>query len=80
MQTALRMTTKVRTGGKLELVVPQVHAEKVVDVIILFPSDEPSSPKRSVMEILTETSGHRVFQTAAEVEHYLQKEHETWGV
>ncbi|MEW6609435.1 MAG: hypothetical protein AB1414_18655 [bacterium] len=82
MQTALRMTTKVHSGGKVEFVVPQLHDEETVEVIILFPADifsSTRSPKRSVMDILTETSGHRIFQTAADVEHYLQEEHETWG-
>ncbi len=83
MQTAVRMTTKVQSGGKVELVVPQLSAEETVEVIILFPSDDLRSPgyaKRSVMDILTTASGHRIFQTAADVERYLQQEHETWGI
>jgi hypothetical protein len=79
MQTALRMNTKVHPGGKVEFVVPQLYAEEMV---ILFPAEDLSStrhPKRSVMDILAETSGHRIFQTAADVEHYLQEEHGAWG-
>jgi len=83
MQTAIRMTTKVQSGGKLELTVPQLNAEEMVEVIVLFPSDDQPltrRPKRSVMDILTEATGHRLFQTAADVERYLQQEHETWGI
>ncbi len=82
MQTALKMTTKVHTGGKVELWVPELPAEEMVEVIILFPLDELSStrrPKRSVMDILAEMPGHRIFQTTADVEHYLQEEHGAWG-
>lgn len=82
MITAFRMTTKVRAGGKVELVIPQLPSEEMVEVIILFPLDETSllsCPKRSVLEILAETPGHRVFQTASDVEKYLQEEHGAWG-
>jgi len=63
--------------------VPQLNAEEMVEVIVLLPSDDlPSArrPKRSVMDILTEASGHRIFKSAADVEHYLQQERETWGI
>lgn len=82
MQTAFRMTTKVHTGGKVELIVPQLPVEEMVEIIILFPLAELSStipPKRSVMDILREMPGHRLFQTVEDVTHYLQEEHGTWG-
>ena len=77
MQTALKMTTKVHTGGKVELVVPQLPVEEMIEVIILFPLVELSSPrsKRSVVDILAEAPGHRLFQTAGDVECYLHEEH-----
>jgi hypothetical protein len=82
MQTALRMTTKVQTGGKVELIVPQLPSEEMVEVIILFPLTETAlstSPKRSVLDILAEAPGHRLFQTAADVDQYLLEEHGAWG-
>ncbi len=82
MQTALRMTTKVHQGGRIELILPELTDEETVEVIILFPKEElPSSrqPKRSVMEILDNLLGHRIFHTAADVEQYLQEEHGAWG-
>lgn len=81
MQTALKMTTKVHTGGKIELTVPQLPAEEMIEVIILFPLVELSSitrPKRSVVDILSEAPGHRLFQTVDDVERYLQEEHGGW--
>ena len=82
MQTALRMTTTVHTGGKIELLVPQLPVEEMIEVILLFPVVERAStprPKRSVVDILAEASGHRVFQTVGDVEHYLHEEHGAWG-
>lgn len=82
MQTALRMTTKVHTGGKIELTVPQLPVEEMIEVILLFPLIESASTlrlKRSVVDILAEASGHRVFQTVDDVDHYLHEEHGAWG-
>ena len=82
MQTALRMTTKVHTGGRIEMIVPQLPVEEVIEVILLFPLIEQASPpqkKRSVVEILAEAPGHRVFRTVGDVDHYLQEEHGAWG-
>ncbi len=82
MQTALKMTTKVHTGGRIELIVPQLPVEEVIEVILLFPLHERASTprkKRSVVEILAEAPGHRVFQTVGDVDHYLQEEHDAWG-
>jgi len=82
MQAAVRMTTKVHTGGKIELLVPQLPIEEMIEVILLFPLIEQTStlrPKRSVVDILAEASGHRIFQTVSDVDHYLHEEHGAWG-
>ena len=81
MQTALKTTTKVLVGGKVEIVAPQLPANELVEVIIIFPIAQESltTPvKRSVMDILRESPGHRIFKTAADVDRYLMEEHNAW--
>ena len=80
MQTALRTTTKVLAGGKVELVVPQLPTDTLVEVIILYPqpTESLSTTKHSALDILAEAPGHRLFKTAADVEEYLSKEHDAW--
>lgn len=82
MQAAMKMTTTVHAGGRIELIVPQLPVEEMIEVILLFPVIERASTpqkKRSVMEILAEAPGHRVFRTVSDVERYLQEEHGAWG-
>jgi len=81
MQTALRTTTKVLAGGKVEIVVPQLSVNELVEVIIVFPTpQEPlaTTMKRSALEILMAAPGPQIFKTAAEVETYLREERDTW--
>ncbi len=79
MQAALKTTTRVLEGGKLELVAPQLPENTLVEVIILYPvTREAASERRSVTEILADAPGHRLFNTPAEVEDYLDGEKEAW--
>ena len=71
MQSALRTTAKVREGGKVEFIIPQLPVNTEVDVIILYPvSAEPTllAPKRSVLDILAEAPGHQLFKTPEDVD------------
>ena len=81
MQTAWKTTTKVHSGGKVEIVAPQLPANELVEVIIMFPISQESHTipvKRSAMEILRESPGHWLFKTAADVDTYLTEEHNAW--
>ncbi len=78
MQAALRLTGTVQPGGRVEVSSPQLPSGKVVDVIVLFPREADSS-RRSVMDILAEAPGRLVFQTAEEVDAYIQEERDAWG-
>ena len=81
MQTALRTTTKVLAGGKVEIVAPQLVMNELVEIIIVFPSPQESlaaTTKKSALEILLEAPGHRLFRTAAEVDAYLAEERDAW--
>ena len=77
MQTALRLTGTVQTGGRIEVSSPQLPSGRSVEVIVLFPQ-EAEVTRRSVADVLAEAPGHLAFQTAEEVEDYLREEHEAW--
>ena len=77
MLSTLHRKITVLPGGKIEVTDEALPSGELVDVIILLPS--PSlTPRRSALEILAEAPGHRLFKTAADVDDYLEKEHEAW--
>ncbi|MBI4769507.1 MAG: hypothetical protein HY784_03600 [Chloroflexi bacterium] len=78
MQTALRVRTTIRSDGRIVISHPRFSSGEAVDVIVLLP-ENGSAARRSVVDILAETPGHRVFRTAAEVDAYLREERESWG-
>jgi hypothetical protein len=77
MQAALRMTTWVQPGGKIEVTDKQLPAGESVDVIVLFPQPADTS-RRSIVDVLAEAPGHLAFQTAEEVDAYLREERDAW--
>ncbi|GAA6616861.1 hypothetical protein [Scytonema sp. NUACC26] len=77
MQSALRITTKVLPGNKIEIELPQAEIGDDVYVIVILPSKaEPK--RRSAVDILNELPGRRLFKTAEEVDKYLKEERESW--
>jgi hypothetical protein len=77
MQAALRLTTLVQPGGKIEITDSQLPDGQAVDVILLFPQQADAS-RRSVVEVLAEAPGHLAFQNAEEVDTYLREERDAW--
>ena len=77
MQTALRLTTWVLPGGKIEVTNSQLPAGKAVDIIVLFSQDNEVS-NHSLTDVLAEAPGHLSFQNAEEVDAYLQTERNGW--
>ncbi len=70
MQTALRVNTTVKSGGRIEIRAPQLRSGEKVEVIVLM-SETPAAARRSVIDILAEAPGHRIFKTAEDVAIYL---------
>ncbi len=70
MQTALRLIGTVQPGGRVEVSSPQLPSGKAVEVIVLFPQ-EAAVVRRSVTEVLAEAPGQLAFQTAEEVDGYI---------
>lgn len=89
MQKMLQQRVTVQPGGKVELICSELKAGQTVDVVVT-PAPEPerrsarqssdgtSRPRRSVLDILEEASGHLLFKTAQEVDEYIREERDSW--
>ncbi len=77
VQNALRVKTTVLAGGRIEIAVPQLEAGEAVELIVLPAQPQPAA-QRSVLDILNEAKGHRIFKTMEDVEAYLREERESW--
>ena len=75
MQKALHIRTTVQPGGKVEFACPELEAGQSVDVVVTRSS---STERRSVIDILAEAPGHRLFKTAKEVDDYIKEERASW--
>ncbi len=77
MQAAMKVTTTVQLGGRIEIADPQLPTGKSVDVIVLFPQEADVS-RRSVVDVLAEAPGHLAFHSAEEVDAYVREERDAW--
>ena len=75
MQKALHIRTTVQPGGRVEVASPELEAGQSVDVVV---TRSPSNKRRSVVDILAEAPGHRLFKTAKEVDDYIKEERASW--
>jgi len=78
LQRVIRIKATVKPEGQITVNDPALHSGDDVEVIILLPDREPDNGARSVVEILADTPGRRVFRTAAEVDRFLGEERNSW--
>jgi hypothetical protein len=76
MSTAIHITTTVSTDGKIEISAPELRSGMTANITIVI--DDEQAPKRSALDILAELPGHRLFQTAEEVDAYIHEERDAW--
>ena len=76
MRNALHKETTVQSGGRVEVTDPELQDGATVDVFVV--PRERHGKGRSAVDILNEARGHRVFQTAEEVDEYLRDERAAW--
>ena len=76
MQKSLHVKTTVQPGGKVEIAIPELRAGQTVDVVV---TRSASTERRSVVDILAEAPGQRLFKTAKEVDEYIAEERASWG-
>jgi hypothetical protein len=80
MQAALHITTRVLPGRRVEFNAPELEEGTNVEVFVVSTqtSETAMQPRRSALEIIESLQGHRLFQTAEEVDRYLQEERDSW--
>lgn len=77
MQSALRVTTKVLPGNKIEIQIPEAQIGDNVDVFVILP-EKTETKKRSVLEIIEESRKRHPSRTAEEIDRQLQEERSSW--
>ncbi|MFW9258046.1 hypothetical protein RRG12_04755 [Nostoc sp. CALU 546] len=77
MQSALRITTKVLPGNKIEIEILEAEIGDSVDVFVILP--EKAEPKhRSVLDIIEESRRRHPSRTAEVIDRQLQEERLLW--
>ena len=85
MRQVLQQWVKVQAGDQVELVCPELKAGDIFDVVVSAALDpEPSSagqpggersrPRRSVLDIISEATGHVLFKAGHEVDGHIREE------
>jgi len=77
VQTVIRVMTTVHPGGQVTITHPLLRPGETVEVLVLLPA-EGDADYQSAVDILNALPGHQLFQTAEEVEQYLQEERASW--
>lgn len=77
MQSAIRVTTRVLPGGKLEVQLPPESAGDEVEVFIVLP-EKPVVETFSAIDIIKQPRDHQIFKTPEEVDQYLRTERDSW--
>lgn len=78
MQSALRITTQVLPGNKIEIQIPQAEIGDNVDVFVILP-EKTESKRRSVVELIEQIRSERPsFRTTEDIDKQLKEERESW--
>jgi hypothetical protein len=78
MQSALRITTQVLPGNKIEIQVTEASIGDTIDVFVILP-EKRESKRSSVVELIEKIRSQReFFRTAEDINRQLQEERESW--
>ena len=77
MQSAIRITTRVLPGNKVEILIPPGSEGEDVEVIVVLPEKKQQSQK-SALDILEEFHKRGSFRTAEEIDRDLRAERDSW--
>ncbi len=77
MQSALRITTKVLPGNKIEIEILEAEIGDSVDVFVILPK-KVETKKRSVLEIIEESRRRHPSRNAEDIDKQLQEERLSW--
>ncbi len=77
MTTAVHIKTTILPGGKIEISAPELPPGKRANVFVVI-EEEEQVERRHVLDMISTFPGHRLFQTAEEVDAYIREERESW--
>lgn len=77
MQSAIRITTRVLPGNKVEVLIPPGSEGEDVEVIVVLPEKRQQS-RKSALDIIEEFHKQGPFRTAEEIDRDLQTERDSW--
>ena len=77
MHSAIRITTKVLSGNKVEIELPPGSVGEEVEVIVILP-EKPQPGRRRVLELLEEIRSRHPSRTIEEIDRELQAERNSW--
>jgi hypothetical protein len=82
MALPIRIGATVSPDGKIELALPELHPGERVSITIEpeQPEIPPLAPNGgiSMIDLIKDLPGHRLFKTAEEVDDYLRQERDSW--
>lgn len=78
MATIIQREVIVGPDGRIEISAPELMPGERVTVIVERRVPLAPAGKRPASEILAEAPGHLEFQTAEEVDEYIQQERDSW--
>jgi hypothetical protein len=77
MQAALRITTKVLPGSKIEIEIPEGTVGEDIEVIVMLP-EKPKPAQRRALEILAAAHKLGTGRSIDEIDRDLQAERDSW--
>lgn len=77
MQSALRITTKVLPGSKIEIEIPEGNIGEDIEVIVMLPEKPKPTPRRA-LEILAAAHKLAPGRSVEEIDRDLQAERDSW--
>ncbi len=77
MQSALRITTKVLPGNKIEIQFPEARIGDNVDVLVILP-EKAETKRRSVLDIIEKSRSRYPSLTAKDIDRQIQEERSSW--
>lgn len=77
MQSAIRVTTKVLPGDKVEIQVPAGSVGSIVEVVVIIPPKQTIN-RQNILEFLTQLRNRHPQRSVEEINHDLEVERSSW--
>jgi hypothetical protein len=77
MATEVRVKTIVLPGGRIEITTPELIPGRRATVVVTI-EDNETIEQSHVIDILKTLPGHRLYQSAEEVDAYIREERDAW--